>query len=101
MVKGRSPCGVSYSIEANLSIPQNHPFSAVANVLTILGAVKYSEDLGTAILEAEDGKCTVFANGHLLVVALEHKADSLLFESCRGYFAGPDVHSLQNMREEL
>jgi phosphoadenosine phosphosulfate reductase len=80
VVRGRSPCGVSYSIEANLSVPQNHSFSAVANVLTMLGTVKYSENLGTAIIEAEDGKCTVFANGHLLVVAPEQKADNLLFK---------------------
>jgi phosphoadenosine phosphosulfate reductase len=86
LVKGRSPCGVSYSIEANLAMPQNHPFSAVANVLTMLGTVIYSEDLGTAILEAEDGKCTVFANGHLLVVAPEHKADNLLGEVVEAIF---------------
>jgi phosphoadenosine phosphosulfate reductase len=78
VVKGLSPCGVSYSIEANLAVPQNHPFSAVADVLTMLGTVRYSENLGTAILETEDGKCTVFANGHLLVVAPEHKADNIL-----------------------
>jgi phosphoadenosine phosphosulfate reductase len=78
MVKGRSPCGVNYSIEANLSVPQNHPFSAVANVLSMLGKVKYSESLGTAILEAENGRCTVFANGHLLVVAPKEKADGVL-----------------------
>jgi phosphoadenosine phosphosulfate reductase len=78
VVKGRSPCGVNYSIEANLSVPQNHPFSAVANVLSMLGSVKYSESLGTAILETKDGRCTVFANGHLLVVAPKEKADDIL-----------------------
>ncbi len=78
MVKGRSPCGVNFSIEANLSVPQNHPFSAVANVLSMLGKVKYSESLGTAIIESENGRCTVFANGHLLVVAPEEKADGVL-----------------------
>jgi phosphoadenosine phosphosulfate reductase len=86
LLKGRSPCGVSYSIEANLAMPQNHPFSAVANVLTMLGTVIYSEDLGTAILEAEDGKCTIFANGHLLVVAPEYKADNLLGEVVEAIF---------------
>jgi phosphoadenosine phosphosulfate reductase len=78
LVKGRSPCGVGYSIEANLSVPQNHPFSNMANALNVLGNVKYSEDLGTAILETKDGKCTIFADGHLLVVASEEKADDLL-----------------------
>jgi phosphoadenosine phosphosulfate reductase len=78
LVKGRSPCGVGYSIEANLAVPQNHPFSNVANALNILGTVKYSEDLGTAILETKDGKCTIFADGHLLVIASKEKADDLL-----------------------
>lgn len=78
LVKGRSPCGVGYSIEANLTASQNHPFSDVANALNILGTVKYSEDLGTAILETKDGKCTIFADGHLLVVASKEKADDLL-----------------------
>jgi len=78
LVKGRSPCGAGYSIEANLVVPQNHPFSNVANALNILGTVKYSEDLGTAILETKDGKCTIFADGHLLVVASKEKADDLL-----------------------
>jgi phosphoadenosine phosphosulfate reductase len=78
LVKGRSPCGVNYSIEANLSVPQNHPFSAVANVLSMLGKVKCSESLGTAILETENGRCTVFANGNLVVVAPKERADSIL-----------------------
>jgi phosphoadenosine phosphosulfate reductase len=78
IVKGRSPCGAGYSIEANLAVPQNHPFSDVANALNVLGTVKYSEDLGTAILETKDGKCTIFADGHLLVVASKEKADDLL-----------------------
>jgi phosphoadenosine phosphosulfate reductase len=77
-VKGRSPCGVNYSIEANLSVSQNHPFSSVVNVLGMLGSVKYSESLGTAILETENGRCTVFANGHLLVVAPKEKANNVL-----------------------
>lgn len=78
MVKGRSPCGVNYSIEANLSVPQNHPFSAAANVLSMVGKVKYLESLDTAILENGGGRCTVFANGHLLVVAPKEKADGVL-----------------------
>lgn len=78
LAKGRSPCGAGYSIEANLNVPQNHPFSDVANALNILGSVKYSEDLGTAILETKDGRCTLFADGHLLVIASKEKADDLL-----------------------
>jgi phosphoadenosine phosphosulfate reductase len=80
IVKGQSPCGANYSIEANLSVPQNHPFSAVANALNMLGAVKYSETLGTAILETDHGRCTAFANGHLLVVASRENAEKLLKE---------------------
>lgn len=79
-LKGRSPCGVTYSIEANLVMPQNQPFAAVANALTMIGNVKYSESLGTAVLDTSDGRCTIFANGHLLVVAPKEKADDLLLK---------------------
>jgi len=44
--RGRSPCGLEYSIEATLCVPQNHPYSCVAAALNILGEVKYAEDLG-------------------------------------------------------
>lgn len=78
LVKGRSPCGVKYSIEGNLSVPQNYPFKMVANALSMLGDVKYSEDLDVAILEQKDSRSTVFANGHILVVAPEEKAEDML-----------------------
>lgn len=78
VVKGRSPCGVSYSVEANLRVPANRPFSAVANVLCMLGQVRYSESLGTAILETRDGRCTIFADGHIVVIAGKEEADNLL-----------------------
>ncbi len=78
LVKGRSPCGVKYSIEGNLSVPQRYPFKMVADALRMLGDVKYSEDLGVAILETKDSRSTVFANGHLLVIAPKDKADSIL-----------------------
>jgi len=78
MVRGRSPCGVSYSIDANLTAPQNHPFSSVANVLNTVGDVKYSESLGAATVKTKDGKCNVFASGHLFVTAPEEKADQIL-----------------------
>lgn len=77
-VEGRSPCGVKHSIECNLSVPQNYPFERVANALSMLGNVKYSEELGTAILEKGDSRSTVFANGHILVVAPKEKADDIL-----------------------
>ncbi len=77
-VEGRSPCGVKHSIECNLTVPQNYPFGRVANALSMLGNVKYSEELGTAILEIGGSRCTVFANGHILVVAPKEKADDIL-----------------------
>jgi phosphoadenosine phosphosulfate reductase len=78
IVKGRSPCGVKYSIEGSLSVPQRYPFKMVANALGMLGDVKYSEDLGVAILEADDCRGTVFANGHILVVAPKDSAEDML-----------------------
>ena len=77
-VRGRSPCGLEYSIEATLSFPQNHPFSSVANALGILGRVKYEEDMGAALLRTESGRATIFANGHILVIAGRAEAEELL-----------------------
>jgi phosphoadenosine phosphosulfate reductase len=78
LLEGRSPCGASYSIDANLSVPQNYPFQAVAEALCILGEVKYSESLGAAMLKADGSRCTVFASGHILVIAPKEKAEELL-----------------------
>jgi len=78
VAKGRSPCGLEYSIEANLSFPQNHPFSNVANALNILGMVNYDEDMGAALLKTEKGRATVFANGHIMIIANRMEAEELL-----------------------
>lgn len=77
-VRGRSPCGLEYSIEANLKMPQNHPFPAVSNVLCMIGEVKYSEDLGAAIIKTDKGRCTVFASGHIMIIAPKKEAEELL-----------------------
>ncbi len=78
IVRGRSPCGLEYSIEANLSVPQNHPFPAVAGALNTIGDVKYSEDLGAAIIKTDKGRCTVFASGHIMIIAQKKEAEELL-----------------------
>lgn len=77
-VRGRSPCGLEYSIEAALSSPQNHPFSNVANALCMIGEVKYEEDMGAAVLKTDKGRATVFANGHIMVIAGKEEANELL-----------------------
>ncbi|MDQ1282934.1 MAG: phosphoadenosine phosphosulfate reductase, partial [Euryarchaeota archaeon] len=79
-VRGRSPCGLQYSIEATLSAPQNHPFSSVAGALNLLGEVKYAEDLGAAVVKTERGRVTVFANGHIMIIAGKEEAEALLRE---------------------
>ncbi len=81
-VRGRSPCGLQYSIEANLCAPQNHPFSSVASALNILGEVKYAEDLGAAVIKTEKGRVTVFANGQILIIAGKEQAEELLQDVC-------------------
>ncbi len=81
-VRGRSPCGLEYSIEANLCAPQNHPFSSVASALNILGEVKYAEDLGAAVIKTEKGRVTVFANGQILIIAGKDEAEGLLQDVC-------------------
>lgn len=78
IVRGRSPCGLDYSIEADLSAPQNQPFEAVAGALKMLGDVSYSEDLGAAVIKTERGRVTAFANGHLMIIASEKEAEDLL-----------------------
>jgi phosphoadenosine phosphosulfate reductase len=82
IVRGRSPCGLSYSIEATLTGPQNHPFSAVAGALNMIGEVKYSEDLGAAFVKTDKGRITVFANGHIMIIAEQEEAEMLLQRIC-------------------
>jgi len=82
VVRGRSPCGLDYSIEATLSAPQNHAFPAVAGALSLLGDVKYAEDLGAAVIKTRTGRVTAFANGYLLIVAPRKEAEELLAKSC-------------------
>lgn len=77
-VRGRSPCGLEYSIEASLTVPQNHPFQAVAGALCMVGDVKYSEDLGMAVIKTDKGRCTVFAGGHIMIIAGKKEAEELL-----------------------
>ncbi|MCK9565886.1 MAG: phosphoadenosine phosphosulfate reductase family protein [Methanothrix sp.] len=81
-LRGRSPCGLEYSIEANLCAPQNHPFSCVAAALNILGEVKYEEDLGAAVIKTEKGRVTAFANGHIMIIAGKEQAEELLRDVC-------------------
>lgn len=77
-VRGRSPCGLNYSIEAALSTAQNHPFDNVANALHILGEVKYASDLGAAVVKTDKGRATVFANGNIMIIAGKEEAEELL-----------------------
>lgn len=78
VVRGKSPCGLSYSIEANLAVPSNHPFQAVAGALNVIGETKYSEDLGAATMKTNKGRCTVFASGHIMIIAPQKEAEELL-----------------------
>ena len=78
IIKGRSPCGLDFSIEAALSVPQNNPFPVVAGALNMIGIVKYSEDLGAAVIKTDKGRITVFANGVINIIADQKNADELL-----------------------
>jgi phosphoadenosine phosphosulfate reductase len=78
VIRGRSPCGLDYSIEAILCAPQCHPFPIVAGALNMLGDVSYSEELGAASIRTKKGKVTAFADGHLLIIAPEVEAEELL-----------------------
>jgi phosphoadenosine phosphosulfate reductase len=78
VTRGRSPCGLQYSIEANLSAPQNHPFPSVAGALHLVGDVSFAEDLGAAVVKTEKGRATVFANGHIMIIAPQQEAEELL-----------------------
>jgi phosphoadenosine phosphosulfate reductase len=82
VVRGRSPCGLSFSIEATLSGPQNHPFPVVAAALNMIGEVKYAEELGAAIIKTDMGRITAFANGHIMIIADKEEADVLLQRVC-------------------
>ncbi|NPV61801.1 MAG: phosphoadenosine phosphosulfate reductase family protein [Methanotrichaceae archaeon] len=83
VVWGRSPCGLEHSIEARLSLPEARPFAAVANALNMVGEVKFSEELGTALVKTEKGRVTVSAGGHIMVVAPEREAEELLRQTVK------------------
>lgn len=78
VTRGRSPCGLQYSIEANLAAPQDHPFPSVAGALHLVGDVSFAEDLGAAVVKTEKGRATVFANGHIMIIAPQQEAEELL-----------------------
>ena len=100
-MRGRSPCGLEYSIEATLAAPQNHPFSAVAGALRMLGEVKYEEDLGAAVVKTDYGRATAFANGHIMIIAGKLEAEELLQKGLRDHPARADVHEMPHLHEEL
>jgi ferredoxin len=74
---------LEYSIEAMLSAPQNHPFASVAEALHILGDVKYSEELGAAVVQTDKGRISLFANGQIMIIAGREEAEQLLQSVCR------------------
>ena len=100
-VRGRSPCGLEYSIEATLTAPQNHPFSAVAGALRMLGDVKYDEDLGAAVIKTDYGRATVFANGHIHDYCRQIGGGGAAAKGLRDHPAGADVHEMPYLHEEL
>jgi phosphoadenosine phosphosulfate reductase len=44
----------------------------------MLGEVKYAEDLGAAVIKTDYGRATVFANGHIMIIAGKSDAEELL-----------------------
>lgn len=81
-VRGRSPCGLEHSIEARLGAPLNHPFEFVAGGLAALGEVKHSQELGAAILTNRKGRATVFAGGHIMIIAGKRESEEMLLDVC-------------------
>ena len=47
-----------------------------------MGDVKYAEDLGAAVVKTDKGRVTVFANGHIMVIAGKEESEALLDEVC-------------------
>jgi phosphoadenosine phosphosulfate reductase len=82
VTRGPSPCGLQYSIEANLAAPQNHSFADVAGGLHLVGEVSFAEDLGAAVIKSDKGRATVFANGHIMIIAPKQDAEELLQKVC-------------------
>jgi phosphoadenosine phosphosulfate reductase len=78
IVQGPSHCGLKHSIEANLTVPMNFSFERVARAMIMLGETKYSDELGVAKLTLDHSICTLFANGHILVVGPEKRAKYIL-----------------------
>jgi ferredoxin len=55
----------------------------VAGALNLLGGVKYAQDLGAAVLKTEKGRASVFANGHIMIIAGREEAEELLRDVCQ------------------
>ena len=48
----------------------------------MIGEVKYAEDLGAAVIKTDKGRITVFANGHIMIIADKEEAEELLQRIC-------------------
>jgi len=65
---GISPCLTGgFSLEANLTLPKQVPFERVANLLGTLGEVRYSEDMGVAIVRRGPVSAKLFESGQIVV----------------------------------
>ena len=68
VAKGVSPCLTGgYSLDANLTLPESVPFDRVVNILGTLGEVRYSEDMGVAIVRRDQLTAKLFESGQIVV----------------------------------
>ena len=68
VVSGISPCLTGgFTLDANLSLPRPPPFERVANLLGTLGDVRYSDELGVALVRRGDDSAKLFESGQIVV----------------------------------
>jgi len=64
---GLAPCLTGgYSLEANLTLPEQAPLDRIVNLLGTVGEVRFSEDMGLAIVRRDQLSAKVFESGQIV-----------------------------------
>ena len=67
-------------MEAVVTVPRAHDFSAVADVLSTIGDVRYSEDFEIALVKTKTGTAKLFGGGQVSVTSKCPADAEALFE---------------------
>lgn len=81
LLKGATSCAAGgFSMEAVVTVPRAHDFSAVADALSTIGDVRYSEDFEIALVKTKTGTAKLFGGGQVSVTSKRPADAEALFE---------------------